>query len=217
MSELHQIYYKPEQLHKLFPFAKPYFNESLTIFFENEPIKKIVRETKADRIGVCSWKLADKMRIRTGMRGALTPEVMESDFQVLSLTKNSSRHQMIASANAWHPGFLPTIATLWQKVGIKMPGEAKNPIYQNSFIAKSEIYKRYVEEFLSPAMDLVMSNEELHTMMLQPSNYGQLSRNSDLKSVKQKLGLSDYPLCPFVFERCAPLWLQMHGYKISYL
>lgn len=217
MSSLYQIYYKEDQRHKLLPFSIPYFNEGLTIFFENDPIVKLVRETKADKIGVCSWKLSDKMRIRTGMRGALTPQVMESDFQVLSLTKNSSRHQMLSMAKAWHPSFGPTISLLWEKLGYKMPGEAKNPIYQNSWIGKSEIYKRYVEEFLSPAMDLVMSNEELHTMMLQPSNYGHLSRNSDLKSVKQKLGLSDYPLCPFVFERCPPLWLQMHGYKISYL
>lgn len=217
MTELHQILYSENQRSKLFPFAIPYFNEGLTIFFENDPIRKLVTKTKADKIGVCSWKLADKLRIRVGMRGALTQSALDSDFEILSLTKNSARHQMLAMANAWHPKFKETITLLWEKLGLKIPGEAKNPIYQNSFIAQSQIYKRYVSEFLSPAMDLVEKDEQLHAMMLQPSNYGHLNRGADLKSVKQKLGLSEYPLCPFIFERCPPLWFQIHDYKISYL
>lgn len=217
MTELHQILYKEEQRHKLFPFAIPYYNEGLTIYFENKPIQKLVTETKADKIGVVSWKLADKMRIRVGMRGALTQDVLDTDFEVLSLTKNSTRHAMLAMANAWHPHFLQTIKLLWEKLGLKIPGEAKNPIYQNSFISRTDIYKRYVSEFLSPAMELVEKDEELRNLMLQPSNYGHLNRTADLKSVKQKLGLEEYPLCPFIFERCPSLWFDLHRIKVTYL
>lgn len=217
MTELHQIYYKEEQKSKLFPFAIPYYNEGLTIFFENDPIVKLVRATKADKIGVTSWKLADKMRLRVGMRGTLTREVMESEFQVLSLTKNSSRHQMLSMANIWHPYFLKAFNLLWDTLGYKAPGEVKYPIYQNHHVSRTDIYQRYVEEFLSPAMDLVISNEELHGMMMQPSNYGKLSRNADLKSVKQKLGLSEYPLCPFVLERCYSCWLTIHRIPVNFL
>lgn len=216
-AALHQIFYREDQKHKLFPFAIPYYNETLTIFFENDPIKKIVRETKADRIGVCSWKLGDKMRIRTGMRGALTPEVMESDFQVLSLTRNSSRHCMLAMAREWHPSFMPTIRLLWQKLGYMIPWEARNPIYQNHYIAKTEIYRDYVDNFLAPAMELTEKDENLNKMMTQPSGYGKLSRGADIKSVKSKLGMDDFPLAPFVLERCPALFFQVKGYKISYL
>lgn len=214
---LHQIYYHPDQRAKLFPFSVPYFNETLTIFFENEPIRKIVSEANSKNVGVCSWKLAEKMRLRVGLRKPLTEEVINRDFEVLSFTKNSSRHQMMAMARTWHAGFVPAMDLLWQKLGFSRPGEAKNPIYQNHFIARTDIYQEYVNKFLRPAMELIESDEELKKIMVQPSGYGKLSRTSDIKSVKTKLGMDDYPLCPFVLERCPSLWFQMKGIKVSYL
>lgn len=217
MCDLYQIYYKDEHKPKLLPFSIPYKNEGLTIYFENDPIAKLVKATTAYKIGVTSWKLADKMRIRVGMRGALTQQVLDSDFEILSLTKNGSRHQMLAMANAWHPSFLPTIKLLWEKLGLKIPGEAKNPIYQNHFLAKTSIYRDYVDNFLIPAMELSEKDEELNKLMTQPSGYGKLSRGCDLRSVKAKLGLDDYPLAPFILERSPCLYFQLKGYKISYL
>jgi hypothetical protein len=214
---LHQIYYKEEQRAKIYPFASPYFNKSLTIFFENRPIWDVVSSAKTKNVGVCSWKLADKMKIRVGLRNVLTEDAINGDFEVLSLTKNSTRHQMLAMANAWHKGFIPALDLLWQKLGYKRPGEAKNPIYQNHFIARTDIYKDYVNNFLRPAMDLILNDFELNQMMIQPSGYGRLSRSSDVTSVKAQLGMDDYPLCPFILERCACLWFQMKGIKISYL
>lgn len=120
-------------------------------------------------------------------------------------------------ADAWHPMFKQTITTLWQKLGYKMPGEAKNPIYNNFFSAKREIYLDYINNFLIPAMELTERDEEMKSLMLQESNYGQLNRQADMKSVKAKLNLDFYPLSPFILERCAPLFFQLKGYKISYL
>ena len=217
MTELHQIYYKPEHLTKLYPFAKPYFNEGLTVFFENTPIAKLVMETKADKIGVTSWKLKEKMRARVGLRIPLTQDVLNSDYDILSLTKNSLKHTMLAHLYNWHPFSRETMALLWSKLGFKLPGEVKNPIYQNHWCAKTQIAKDYVENFLNPAMELTMSDEELNKLMLQPSGYGKLSRGADMKSVKEKLGLSDYPLAPFVLERCFSCYCQVKGYKITYL
>lgn len=217
-AQLYQIYYKQEHLPKLYPFAVPFESRGLTIYFENDLIAKLIRSNiTSDKIAICSWKLQDKMRIRVGMRGALTQQVLDSDFQVLSLTKNSKKHTMLAMANAWHKGFIPTIKLLWEKLGLKMPGEAKNPIYQNHYVAKTEIYRDYVDNFLSPAMELTEKDEELRNLMLQPSGYGHLNRQADLKSVKEKLGLNDYPLCPFILERCPSLFYQMKDYQISYL
>ena len=121
MVEFHQIYYKEEQKQKLYPFAKPYFNEDLTIYFENVPIVKLVTESKADKIGVFSWKLSEKIRNRVGMRTPLTLEALNFDYDVLSLTRNSSRHTMLAMGNQWHPSFSKTITLLWEKLGYKIP------------------------------------------------------------------------------------------------
>jgi hypothetical protein len=217
MSELYQLFYEDNQKKEIFDFAIPYKTEGLTIFFEGYWIAQLVMASKADKVGVCSWKLKDKMRKRVGLRQPLTQQALESDYQVLSFTRNSQRHGMLAMANTWHPHFLTTIKLLWEKLGYKMPGEAKNPIYQNHYCAKTEIYKDYVTNFLIPAMELTEKDEELNKMMLQPSGYGKLQRNCDLKSVKDKLGMSDYPLAPFILERCPSLYYQMKGVQISYL
>jgi hypothetical protein len=214
---LHQIYYHPDQLPKILPFSKPYFNSSLTIFFENKPIQEVVSQATSKNVGVCSWKLVEKMKIRTGLRRPLTQDVIDSDYEVLSFTQNSKRHQMIAMGNTWHKGFIPALDLLWQKLGFKRPGEAKHPIYQNHFAARTDIYQDYVKNFLTPAMELILTDEELNKMMLQPSGYGKLNRKADMTNVRKDLNMDDYPLCPFILERCACLWFQMKGIKISYL
>ena len=217
MTDFYQLYYKDEQKEKIYAFAQPYRTEGLTIFFENHWIAQLVLSTKADKIGVTSWKLADKMRLRVGLRQPLTVEALNSDYQVMSFTRNSQRHGMLAMANAWHPHFLTTIKLLWEKLGYKMPGEAKNPVYQNAWVGKTDIYKRYVTEFLQPGMDLCLNDEQLNQMMLQDSGYQKLARGADIKSVKEKLKLDFYPLCPFVFERCPSLWMTLHNIPVTYL
>lgn len=213
---IHQIYYKEDQLSQIYPWAKPYFNPGLTIFFENDPIAKIVSETEAQRIGVLSWKLEQKLRQRLRLTVPLQEAIFQMHYQVLALTRQSSHHQMMAAAKEWHPGFLETITMIWSKLGYKMPGETKNPIYQNHFVSETTIYKRYVEEFLKPAMELTMKDEELNKLMTQDSHYGKLSQG-DTRSVKEKLGMDYYPMAPFVLERCPALFFTMHKIPVTYI
>src|SRR5688500_13650752 len=133
MTELYQIVYKDEHLTKIFPFSTPFHNKGLTIFFENSIIIKLVSETKAEKIGVTSWKLRDKLRRNVGLAKTLTEKDINGDYQVLSLTKNSRKHQMLAHLYHWHPKSKEAMTLLWSKLGYKLPGEAKNPIYQNAF------------------------------------------------------------------------------------
>lgn len=221
--ELYQIYYpggtiSPEkQKEKIFPFAIPYYNEKLTVFFENEPIKKLVLASKADKISVSSWKLQEKMRSRVGLRVPLTFEALNSDYEILSFTRNSKKHTMLAHLYYWHPGAKRAFELLWSKLGYKTPNEPKNPIYQNHWASKIGIAIDYVENFLSPAMDLILRDEELNKAIMQMSNYGKLSRGGELRRVQEQLKLPDYPLVPFVLERCPSCWFDMKGIKVAYL
>jgi hypothetical protein len=217
MNQLYQLYYKDEHKTKLFPFSIPVKTEGLTIFFENYWIAELVKASNSEKIGITSWKLRDKLRRNVGLAKTLTEKDINGDYQVLSLTRNSKKHQMLAHLYQWHPSSKPAMALLWQKLGYKLPGEAKNPIYQNAFCGKTEVYKSYVANFLSPAMDLINTDEQLHELMIAPSGYGRLSREADVKSVKEKLNMLDYPLCPFVLERCPSLWFDMNKIPITYL
>jgi hypothetical protein len=217
MTELYQLFYKDEQKEKLLPCAIPYKTEGLTIFFENDWISKLVSESNAEKVGVTSWKLRDKMRARVGLRVPLSLEVLNSDYEVLSLTKNSKKHTMLAHLYHWHPSSKQAMELLWQKLGFKLCGEVKNPIYQNHYVAKREIYSDYVTNFLNPAMELIKTDEELNKLMMSESNYGKLNREADIRSVKAKLGINWYPLCPFILERCPSAYFDLKGYKITYL
>jgi len=208
-----QIYYKDEQLKHLYPFAKPYYNEGLTIFFENVPISKLVMESTADKIAVCSWRLHQKSRNIF----PVTKVALESNYEVMGFRIVSKKHTMIAMLREWHKDAITALDMLWNKLGYKRPGEARHPIYMNHYAARTDIYKDYVSNFLIPAMELITKDEELNEIMCRPSGYGRLSKDADLKSVQSKLGMSDYPLCPFVLERSPSLYYEMKGVRITYL
>lgn len=214
--DFYQIYYSMGHKDLLFPFSKPYFNEGLTIFFENEVIKRLVMVSHAEKIAVCSWKLREKMRMNIPPRVELTYEHLQRDFQVLSFTKNTKHHKVLARADVWHPGFTPAIKLIWEKLGYRLPIEAQYPIYQNHFCARADIYKDYVINFLSPAMELIESDGEVRALCTADSHYDKLT-GVDLKSVKEKLGIAYYPMAPFILERCPSLWFTMKKIKVDYL
>ena len=210
---LYQIYYKDEHLKELYPFAIPYKNEGLTIFFENTIIAKLVMESTADKIAVCSWRLHQKSRNIF----PITKAALESNYEVMGFKIVSAKHTMIAMLKQWHQDAVPALDLLWTKLGFKRPGEVRKALYMNHYAARMDIYKDYVTNFLIPAMELITKDEQLHEIMTRPSGYGRLTRHNDLKSVRSKLGMDDYPLAPFVLERCPSLYYEMKGVRITYL
>lgn len=222
MTEFYQIYYHDSQKENMWPFAIPYLNENLTIFFENAPISKLVTETKADKIAVCSWKLKDKLRWNLGkprIREDITQEVLNSDYDVLPFTRNSQHHQMLQAASQWHPGFRETMTKIVEGIGKKMPGEVKIPIYQNAFSAKREIYQDYVKEYLNPAMELVKNDPEIYKLATRDSHYTKLIKHEGASAeyLAEKLGFPYYPLVTFVLERLFSVYIHNKKINVTFL
>jgi hypothetical protein len=215
-AKLIQIYYADSQKVHLFPFAEPYFNESLTVFFESHVIVKLVSETKAEKIAVCSWKLKDKLRWYIGQRRELTQQVLETDYEVLTFTRNTKYHQMLAAANAWHPGFLDIFEKILAKIGVMRPNEVKIPIYQNHFAARTEIYKDYVQNYLVPAMDCIQNDPEINELAMRDSKYSDLT-NQSADHLQSKLGINYYPLVPFLLERLFSIYVHNKRISVTYL
>lgn len=214
-----QIIYKPEQASECYPFAKTYFNESLTEFFENSVISKLVMESEADKIAVCSWKLKRKMRWNVRMPRPLTEEVLKTDFQVMSFTGNTSYHQFLASAEAHHPGIVKILKKIIEHLGDRMPSEIKNPIYQNHFCATREVYQRYVFEYLSPAMILMNNDPELREACWKDSNYSNLNKTDSASPefLQSQIGVTYYPLHPFILERLFSIFCHNKKIPVTYL
>lgn len=219
MSELYQIYYDDSHLSKLYPFAIPYKNESLTIFFENSVIQNLVMASEADKVGVVSWKLREKLRYYIGRPRPLTEEVINSDYDVLSFTRSTKYHQMLASGERWHKGFTTCITKIVEGIGSRCPGEVKIPIYQNAFIAKREIYQDYVKNWLTPAMELILNDQAINKLALADSNYSNLAKKDAAtpEYLQEKIGMPWYPLAPFILERLFSIYVHNNKINVTWL
>lgn len=218
----YQIYYKDDQKENMWPFATPYKNDGLTIFFENEVIREIVSRETADKIAICSWKLKEKLRwnLATPRRTEeITEQILNSDYDVIPFTRNSKHHQMLAAANGWHPGFKETMTKIVEGIGKKMPSEVKIPIYQNAFSAKREIYQDYVNDYLNPAMELVKNDPEIYKLATVDSNYTKLMREdcASPEYLQEKIGFPYYPLIPFILERLFSVYVHNKKINVTFL
>lgn len=215
VGKLIQIYYADEQRSKIFDFSEPYFNASLTVFFENNIIADLVPKIEAKSVAICSWKLKEKLRWNvpgpTRPR-ELTQEVLNGDYEVLSFTRNSKHHRMFEAAEVWHPGFMKTFDKIISAIGWWRPSEIKTPIYQNAFSARHDIYLDYVKRYLVPAMDAITYDLDLNRDAMRDSNYSQLTRESS-EHLKDKIGINYYPLVPFLLERLFSVYC--HNEKIN--
>ena len=218
MTELYQIYYKDEQLKEIYPFAIPYKNEGLTIFFENEIISRLAMASEAEKIAVCSWKLRMKQRYNMPC-GPITKEIIESEYDVLSFTKNSKHHTMLAAASTWHPGFREALTQIVEGIGKKMPFEVKKPIYQNAFSAKREIYWDYLTDYLNPAMELIKNDPKVYALSTADSNYTQLVKKdaASAEYLQEQIGMPFYPLVPFLLERLFSIYVHNKNINVTWL
>lgn len=218
-SELTQIYYREEQKKEIYPFAIPYFNGSLTIFFENSVIADVVEASEAEKIGVCSWKLREKQRWNVGSYREITKDLIESDYKVLSFTKNSGYHRMLQAAEVWHEGFNESLKIILNKIGIAKPDEVDSPINNNHFMAEKSIFKDYVREYLRPAMAVMKDDQQCHELAMKDSGYLRLVRMNAATpdELVNKLGVNYYPMAPFLLERLFPIYCHNKKIKVTYI
>lgn len=226
MVEFYQIYFREYQKETMYPFAIPYFNNDLTIYFENSVISKLIKGTIADKIAVCSWKLSHPKHTKLGWNVGwprkieqITEEVLNSDYDVLPFTRNTKYHEMLGAASLWHPGFRPALTKIVEGIGKKMPLEVKKPIYQNAFSAKLEIYQDYVTDYLNPAMEIIKNDPEIYKLATADSNYTQLARQdaASAEYLQEKIGFPYYPMTPFLLERLFSIYVHNKNINVTYL
>lgn len=218
--DFYQIYYDESQRAELYDFATPIFNEGLTPYFENSIIAATVPNSTADFISVCSWRLRKKRGDGVHWLGGIGKDVLtkekilQMDADVAILTPHSPSHQPLVMAANWHGkawvdaynAFKPFL----RQFG-KVPDELKYSIYENHFIAKGEIYRSYVAEYLLPAIEFIAEKEVFFT----DSGYVQKKRDQvEITRVQRLLGRKDWPLAPFLLERLFSFYINDRGYKV---
>lgn len=218
-AKLIQIYFKDEQEASCYSFAELYFNERLTIFWENEVIKKMVLVAETEKISVCSWRLKEKMKYNIRRPRELTQEILESDYDVLSMTGNTINHVMLRAADKWHTGFTEALRRIGHLCDIHIPKEVKIPIYQNHFSATREIYQDYVKNYLIPFMWVMENDLEVNKMVMVDSNYAKLrgDQAASAEYLQAQIGVPYYPLAPFILERLFSVYCTNKKINVTWL
>lgn len=233
MLDFYQIIFNESQRGECYPFAKVHFNETLTDFFENDVICRLVPESNADYISVCSWRLKQKRgKSSTPMvlnhKLELSEEkILSQDFDVAILTPRRAGFLPLYMASSWHgkhwdeafkvfnEGFLhPNGIGVKQIYGNEAPPQTdlKYAIHENHFIARGGLYKMYVNYCLIPAIEFMKSNTDI---FLQDSGYAQRKRDPEEIQAYQKVsGRKDWPIAPFILERLFSIWINNKDLKI---
>ncbi len=207
--KFYQIYFKEDQLSELYPFSTPYFNNTLTNYFENSVIADLVPKTDADLISVCSWRLKQKRGNGIRLNKQLTSEALNDDYDIAILTPRSPSHKPLYMASLWHgKAWIEAIKDL--KRFIRIPQEVKNSIYENHFIARGDIYKDYVLTCLLPCMEYMSSRH----VYFAPSGYAKKKSPKEVDDYRKKTGYIDWPIAPFVLERLFSIWIDSKNFKI---
>lgn len=210
--DFYQIYFEDSQLEKLYDFAIPYKNETVTPYFENSVIAELVPKSNADLISVCSWRLRDKRADRIMQLKDLTlsrEKIVNADFDVAILTPFSPSHKPLFMAEQWHGRpWKDAISKL--REFIKIPAELTTAVYENHFIATKEIYHEYVHSVLLPCIGFM----SLHPVFDADANYAQRKTAAERQRYKQHTGRNDWPIAPFVLERLFSIWINKKQLKI---
>lgn len=218
MTDFWQIYFDEGQLSNLYPFAKPYFNSELTEFFENAVIYRVVLPSKAEKIGVCSPALRQKINMGIPMREPFTEEVINGDYDVLCLSrKQMKEHHMLTKMDNWHPGTRKTLNMVLSAIGLETFEGRREPeiaIYQNAFIARTDIYKSFLREAMIPAMKVMQDDPEIRVRCWEDSEYYKLKSEPEYRRmIETKTGWKYVPCHTFILERLFSCWI--HGMKLN--
>lgn len=224
MLDFFQIIFKEEQREKCYPFAKVYFNETLTDYFENDVICRLVPYCVSNYVSVCSWRLRQKRGESStpqvlGHRLDLSEErILSQEFDVAILTPRRPTHPTLLFAHEWHrDSFYKAFEVFKEFLSekkINVPdwrnGSDIRAIYENHFIARNGIYKSYVHNILAPAIRF-MDGRDVFRM---ESGYKDKKRDlQEVKAYQAKSGRQDWPIAPFILERLFSLWI--HEQKLN--
>lgn len=214
--QVYQIYFDDKQ--KLEPEYTPVLNKDCTVFFENSRIPELVLNVpdEVEYVGVVSHALRQKQiccgDMKPVMRGEFTPAKFEA---VLFDEKPDAMgfmtfapHDTVLRGSKWHPLLMQYFRGVMAAIGYKwIPAPTSHPFYCNHFVAKTYWYKRYVNEMLVPAMEVMKNNDMLN---VDSKYFKKLP-----KELAKKVGYDHYPYHPFICERMFNFFCNIHNLTTS--
>lgn len=154
-------------------------------------------------LGIFSWKFS----LKTGIFRKKLYWILEKypNFDVYIFCR-PLKYPYIVFTEHVHPGFKVRFNMLLQKIGKGqfVDKEPTHTVYSNFFIAKKELYKQFVEEWIKPSIEVMETDEELKQLVWQECNYNGLPK----EQLKQFTGLDHYTFHTFLLERLFSFYLE---------
>lgn len=218
--KIYQIYFDESQKQRL--SYEPYFNSNCTPFFEHSVMIDIINSGKHldnryfgilppkfvekkdwinknhshHLINADEKKMIDLSSEHCTKKSIIKSDIIAFTHQIIldPITKISWMHKNI---DIYFKEIMSKIGYDWK------PTIFEHVIYSNLFIAKSEIYERFVKEMLSPAMDVMMEMPELFKDSGYPKRLS--------KELQEKFNCEHYPYHSFICERMISYYIHIHN------
>jgi hypothetical protein len=207
-----QIYYDDASRRHLDDNYCPLANPVLGKFFEADVIRAAIASrwhAGANLVGIFSWRFAEKIPLAGAdviARLAAAPE-----HDVYSFFGALEPGQIWQLAEAKHPGILAAGTLLFTRLGVEvdLPSVVAPPIYQHHFVARSDVYERFVETHLGPALDAMSDPADTRLQRALLADSGYRNPRHSPEDLEQLYGVPYLPLHPFVAERLFSTWLAL--------
>jgi hypothetical protein len=212
----YQIYYDEASRAACYPEFELYENKVCTPFFENQIIIELIKQGRhigVDYFGVFSGHFKNKiLGAKDGSR--ITPQYIFDNLEgdVISFFRHHKNKNVVNKAEVHHPGFKRAMVNLLNRIGFDadLEKDTRFTVYQNHFIARSEVYHEFVKTLLEPAVKEMQNkdNKELQNIIWQDSGYHK--KKNMPEKLKQELGVPYYPYHTFICERLFSIFLNKH-------
>lgn len=197
--KVYQIYYDEDQLKYLSPDTLPYYNTKLSPFFENDVIRHMYNNNmiSSDFFGVLSWKFKLKNDFQ------YMNSYIDNEADIYAFPNSIRNHNVYGDSAACHPLFMDIFSNVLQLLGCSNINPSLG-LYMNSIICRSNIFKKYVEEFLIPTMDYLNSlqaGDPIYEKLWSDARYHYDPNLT--QRLQQHIGKPHYTYHTFICER---LW-----------
>ena len=160
MVNIWQIYFDEASRRNCDPAWNHYDNsQKLTEHFENSVIVDLIRRgehLKSDYFGVFSHDIRIKFK-EDGM--IFNPANLKyvigkyPDIDFFGFEKRRQQRNIMNQAEHYHPGIVEMAKNVLEEIGFgPIPNKLDKIVLFNYFVARGEVYERYVNDMLIPAM-----------------------------------------------------------------
>ena len=168
--------------------------------FENHKIIEYAKDfNNYDKYGVLSHAFFNKSRKDYNTLISLS----DTDYNIITFNKLDYGRDVMSHLDEYHGiGTKLLMTDILEEVRLKFK-KTRTSVYSNYFLAKGDIYKDYVNNWLIP-----FSNE-----LIKPKWDERSYKPARYKKAFREKGC-DYPLHPFLLERLFSLYLSNNNYRI---